>query len=129
MRSPVLFATLFSTAMLLTIVHVSAIVFHLYWLFPWLDLLAHMLGGIVIGLFYFALPLFFKKLPERYMDYMGLITFVIIIGLLWEIFEIKAGFPNFYAYEHYIKDLYVDLFMDVVGGSIAFFVGGRLKEL
>ena len=129
MRSPVLFSALFSTAIVLAILHISALNFYLYWIFPWLDLVAHMLGGIALGFLYLLTPLFIKGMPDRYITLAGLLSFVFIVGLVWEIFEIQIGLPNFYEYDFYIRDLYLDLLFDGVGGLIAFFVGSRLKDL
>lgn len=78
-----------------------------YWLYWWLDIAMHTAGGLVIGL---IATLFVTRWSH-------LILAVLVIGVLWEVFEYVIGIslvePNF------ALDTSLDLLFDVIGGLIA----------
>jgi hypothetical protein len=114
-----------SWALLLVVVaslHILALEFFLYWLYPLFDVFMHFLGGVFIGLS--SLWLFFEsgyiklnKSSKNVIIVVGVSIFFVGIG--WEIFEIFAGIP---IEENFKLDTAVDLIMDVLGAFIAYFI-------
>lgn len=128
MRSPLLVVLLLSSITILGITHFVALEFYLYWKYLWLDLPMHALGGIVVALGIFALPLLsFIRLPERYLSPSFVLTGVLIVGLIWELFEIAIGIPL--IEEGFEIDILADLTMDILGGAIGYIVGSRIRML
>ena len=107
---------------MIAILHVTALEFFLYWLYPWFDIMMHFLGGLFVGLS--ALWFFFQSGYVRINQSIWNIIIVsvssiILIGVGWEIFEVMAGVP---IIGNYILDTATDLVMDVIGVTVATFV-------
>ena len=96
----------------LAVLHLISIEFYLYWRFLWLDLVAHILGGIWAGLFILWMRSLFGYMPHIAWSIGG----AFFIGIAWEIFEVAAGIPR---EANYMLDTSIDLFMDTLGGAIA----------
>src|SRR3989344_4920498 len=75
---------------ILALLHILGLEFHLYWRFLWLDLVAHTLGGIWIGLFFFWV----YTLSGRSVRVDSIIVGALLLGVGWEIFEVAAGLPR-----------------------------------
>jgi len=83
-----------------------------FWIYPWYDVLLHIMGGMVIGFWACAVALR-QKCSKG--DMLILVLLVLSIGVTtWEIFEYVAGFSN--------SDYVLDTAGDVVNG----FIGGLL---
>jgi len=70
--------------------NVLAFRFSWYWLIWWFDLMMHFLGGLGLGLVLLGLGVLRFPTPvwsERRQLLVGVIGLVIIIGLVWEMFE------------------------------------------
>jgi hypothetical protein len=127
MRSPVLAIYLLSSVAILGIAHAAALNFSLYWQFPWFDIPMHILGGIVVALSLLLLASFINSIPERYVSFRWVLIGVLIIGLLWELFEIAIGIP---LIEHdFEADMFLDLAMDLCGGAIGYVLGKDARVL
>ncbi len=96
----------------------------------WFDIPMHFLGGAFLSVF--AGSVFFTRLlPLRKREQVVMILlFVLVIGICWEFFEycvqwiVKDG-PQLAN----IPDSIKDIFMDIIGGSVAsLFVLARLKR-
>ena len=89
-----------------------ALLHYWYWSYPWLDLVMHFSGGVVITL-----------IAVAYVG-AGLRAFLIMItiGILWEVYEFVIGISV--AELNFVTDSLVDLGMDVVGGL---FVCGMMR--
>ncbi len=78
-----------------------------YWEYWWLDILMHFFGGLLIAL---GASLALQRWAH-------IILAVLVIGVLWEVFEYVIGIsirePNF------VLDSSLDLFADIVGGFVA----------
>ncbi len=106
-------------------VNVFAIIHDLYFYYPWLDVVMHLVGGFWIGFTALAIIQWKLKralpLKER-MAYAFLIA--LGVGVLWEMFELLSDMS--FALEPYVynaTDTFSDLFNDFIGGIIAGIVG------
>lgn len=120
-----LFIEQFVLIAVIAILHYLALKFYFYWTLEWFDILMHFLGGLWVVLF-FVWFLFFSKIIKidikRYQNrkiFFVSILAVLIVGLLWEVFEICASFVSVQEYG-YAFDTSLDLVMDLIGGAIAF---------
>jgi hypothetical protein len=96
-------------------VNYFAVKYALYYTLPRIDTIPHTLGGIVVcsGLLYCLslINVFPKKIT--------MLALVFIIGVLWEIFEVKNGLTHIRDVG-YALDTSSDLFFDVFGAFIAY---------
>lgn len=102
--------------------HILALEFSLYWLYPWFDIMVHFLGGLFTALF--ALWLFFESGYVRINNNVQNALLVagvsiLVIGIGWEIFELVAGVP---IEDNFVLDTTIDLIMDVLGAGVAVFI-------
>lgn len=95
--------------------HIFFVYFYFYWLYPWLDLLMHAIGGFLVGLL--ALMQSGKTMTRRQMILRAIVG-SLAVGILWEIFEYETGFALATA-PNYIFDTVTDLILDGVGGALA----------
>ena len=98
-----------------------ALYFRLYYLFWWLDITHHFLGGFWLA---FLLNFYLKKTGFTVFNFQLLLLlflgFVALVGVLWEFFEfglnryiVHIGFINY-------EDTLLDLFFDLLGGAVGF---------
>ena len=106
---------------LVALVHVVALQLHLYWHFWWLDIFVHFGGGLWVALAVSWLLLFARREPRI----IALICTAIVIGILWEIFEVLIGMT---FEDKYVFDTTIDLLMDTAGGIAGYFLTARLRE-
>lgn len=119
-----LFLISFILLLIIGILHNVAIQFFLYWTFPWFDNLMHFLGGLWFGtvsLWYFFFSgfagRFTLKLSVRNIFVVS-IALAIVIGILWEFFEIYVGATTTLEPD-YSLDTAADLLMDTLGAIVA----------
>lgn len=109
----------------LLIIHSIATFYSWYWLFPWLDIPMHFLGGAFVAMIFVWL---FRKLqgtldhPLKFLILtILLLGFVALIGVLWEFFEfvcdllVSSKGWRFLANQG-TGDMISDLFFDLLGG-------------
>ena len=119
-----LFITSFVLIIIIGLVHGIATEFYLYWTFPWLDMPMHFLGGLWVGLsaiWYIYFSGYTKmdtKLTRKARIFSISLATVIVVGVLWEVFEIYSGV--LLIEKNYGLDTSVDLLMDTIGGVTAF---------
>lgn len=94
--------------------------FRLYYIFWWLDMAHHFLGGLWLVLFFKFL---FKRLGAD-PGFLKLLGTVAVVGILWEFAEFvwdrfiwRSGFT--YLAGTY-EDTLSDLFFDLIGGVVGF---------
>jgi len=99
--------------------HVLFIHFDVYWTVRWVDIPVHMLAGIWIVL---TLAWILGWLaPDIKISFWRAVIWGLVVGGLWEIGELSIGIV--FATSHgYVADTVKDLFDDVVGAVIGFFV-------
>ncbi|MFQ5661856.1 MAG: hypothetical protein ACE5F2_01215 [Candidatus Paceibacteria bacterium] len=129
-----LFLTSFILISIIGILHVSATEFYLYWSIPWFDNLMHFLGGLWFGttsIWFFFFSGYAGKFTPQFSTRNILtvsIASVIVIGVLWEFFEIGVGSVTLTETDYAI-DTSVDLLMDTLGAVVAsFYAVWRFKS-
>lgn len=110
----------------LAIVHILATELFLYWRYPWLDIPVHALGGSVAALFFFTLHDLYPKYPQRLLYPIPILLLVLLISLLWEVFELKIGIP---IEDDFEIDTVVDIIMGMLGGVLGYIVGYAVSSL
>ena len=104
------FVVLIVTAFL----HLLGFWLYLYWVFWWYDVVLHALGGAWVAL---AALWFFTYIGKSQPSAVTLAC-VIVVGVLWEIFEVLIGIPR---ESNYVLDTSLDLLMDIVGALLTLF--------
>lgn len=101
--------------------------YHLFQKFFWLDIALHLAGGVWVAIFFASV---FSnnnlKVPNFFLWVVLMISFVALIGVLWELVEyaflndllakIFGSLDNI-AYAMSLDDTLTDLAMDLVGAS------------
>ncbi|MDD4761610.1 MAG: hypothetical protein PHZ25_01105 [Candidatus Pacebacteria bacterium] len=108
-----------------------------YWNLSWLDIPMHFLGGFFIAVFFLWIR---KNLPflvgknNFFVDFIIILGFVALIGVLWEFFEYFLDY--FFANRGVmplsqvsLQDTLGDLFFDLVGGFSARLIHSALSSL
>ena len=121
---------------LTAILHVLAVIFHLYWDFWWFDSLVHLLAGICVALmslwfFYFSNIVKSVELSS-FGIFVRLIFITLIVGIIWEIFEFQFGisFRHSASFFVYVFETASDLIMDLIGAIVIGFIATyRLEDL
>jgi hypothetical protein len=116
-----------TTRTTLAVVHISATKFFLYWKYLWFDIPMHFLGGVCVALGLSALPFFRIHVFERFRTPLIYASVTLLVGILWEIFEVTSGIMV--IDETFVPDTVLDLVMDVLGGLVGYAVAGTLKKL
>ena len=97
---------------------VVASIFYLHWTLWWFDIVLHFLAGAAVSMALIVIwqnisnHLEFNKLKEILMLVLG----TLLIGLLWEIFELFFDITSFSDGIFYWRDTFSDLIMDICGG-------------
>ncbi len=121
-------------------VHAIAILNHWYWTYSWIDMPMHFLGGILAAMLFFWVNLKFDyltKLPNYLITVILSLSFVALIGVLWEFSEFFYDiFISSRGYSDFLKlgaaDTLGDLFFDLLGGlaaSIIYLITARYSIL
>ena len=96
--------------------------FYLYWTTSWLDLFVHFLGGlsaISLYLWFYFFSGLFKKHNIKDKSFQGsMFVYLIIISILWEIYEYHVGLTHYSA--AFVFDTISDLAMDLCGGIFGY---------
>lgn len=111
-----LFFSALCLAAVFQFLHYAAMVYKLYWVFWWFDILMHFIGGLVIGVFALLL---LKKAQELY-----IIPIALLVVITWEWFEvyivkIPIWNPTNYA---------IDTVTDIIWGSVGFYVAYKVVQ-
>lgn len=120
LKKPLLIEIFIASAAV-AVLHKIALTLFLYWTTPWFDILMHFLGGFTIGLiagFAFFIS-GFVKIPRDHLlnAFIIIIGTVLIVGLVWELWEVFVGFTDVLNDE---VDTIMDVVMDLIGASVAF---------
>lgn len=122
---PTVFMLFVISISVLFAVNTAALMLSLYWVYPWLDIPMHALGGVTVALGYqsrFILSRYKHKLSFGFLATVG---FVMLIGVLWEVYEFIVGplLPG------YLLDTLTDLVMDFLGGVLGYIVARAVIRL
>lgn len=97
---------------------------------PWIDIPLHFLGGVwIASIFAWLFPevrfnnpkFFINKLPPFVINFLLVIAFTVLVGVLWEFFEFSLdvlmvfrGYSEIFQGD--LVDTMGDLLMDILGG-------------
>lgn len=103
--------------------HITAIVFYLYWIFWWYDMFVHFLGGIFIALFVLWIQFFsgYVSVPVSFSArhaFFFTLFWLFAIGIGWEVFERLVG--HTWSIEGYWLDTSIDVALGIIGGVVGF---------
>ncbi len=116
------FYALLALAFLL-VFHTLGITDNFYLYFWFYDIIAHMLGGLGIGLFALALLQTFWPGMLVKNRWLKIAILVFIAGLVWEAFEVYYNITGYdFGLKAYYLDTIKDLIDDVIGGLIAVYL-------
>lgn len=118
MRFDSIFLLFFLSLLTVAIVHKLALVWHLYWIYPMLDIPVHFLAGTTIALG-LGSRVFERFVPGFMRTFAGVFLAVTSVGLLWEVFEWYFVLVDTVAY---FEDTILDVIMDVAGGTVGFWI-------
>lgn len=112
MRRRLLFF-IFTFSILFFVVHAFALKYDLYFVTTWFDSISHTLGGMVVAGVFFYLSQLKGVLPRI----MHTLAFVLVIGILWEFFELYKSLTHTSDPGYYL-DTAGDIFFDLFGAYI-----------
>ncbi len=117
---------LFSLAITtLAIVHGIALAFSLYWVYLWLDIPMHALGGVSVALGYQSRFMLSRAQPLLSFGFFATLCAVLVVGLTWEVYEYIVGpiLPG------YAIDTAIDIVMDILGGTLGYALARAMRSL
>jgi hypothetical protein len=90
--------------------------------FWWIDVILHFLGGLTVTLFalWFCAGKFNLKNWSQIKILLVALFAAILVGFLWECYELYFGITFLSDGWHYFADTGSDLLMDLVGGIFGF---------
>lgn len=111
----------------LIIVHIFAVFYEWYHIYPWIDIPQHFAGGILAVLIFYwithAHPRFFKLVPGSPVPVILVLSWTALVGLLFELAEftydiLVFGYLNLSRFPSQLglTDTMVDLIFDLLGG-------------
>jgi len=121
MNQRFLFKVIVVGGLLIAVLHSIAIMFVLYWMVWWTDLLMHFLGGLWIAFLTAWVIVVLKKSVSIRQISTILVASVLVVGVSWEVFEVlthSTGTTN----ATFWSDTVSDLCMDVLGALTAIFI-------
>ena len=115
------------------ITHFFLLFFSIYWVFPWLDIPMHFIGGVSLSITYFLILQFSQK--ENYLRMNSFFKILFIFALVsltavfWELFEFSVEFISGRNLQGDLKDTMIDLFLGMLGGLFtAIFLESQVKR-
>jgi hypothetical protein len=99
--------------------------------FWWYDMVLHFFGGVMVAmiLLYSAekWPEFIQLPGNRFMRFVVAVSFVALIGVLWEFYEYALDYV-FRSFDLQLPDTLSDLFFDLFGASCVAAAEALLKR-
>jgi asparagine N-glycosylation enzyme membrane subunit Stt3 len=122
MTNKSLFKTSLWLVAIIFILNSLAMKFYWYFTIWWFDMPMHFLGGVFIGFVSIAayVKYFAKEKPSAARIAWTVFFSVLIIGVLWEIFESGVNFLTV-SQQNPILDTWSDIAYDIAGGLFAAF--------
>ena len=114
------------TASIWAVIHIIALQLFLYWKFAWFDIPMHFIGGTVVALGIFTLRDLRILIPERWIAPSSVVLMVIVVAMVWEVYELFIGVP---IGDAFIVDTLIDLSVGILGGLVGYGVGINLRKL
>lgn len=114
------------TFSMLAAIHYIALELFLYWRYWWFDLPMHFIGGAIVALGVFTLHDLTLFVPERFLRLIPVFFGVLLVALVWEVYEIAIGIP---IEDDYVFDTTIDIIMGLSGGVLGYFVGSNVRKI
>lgn len=123
-----LFKNTFALLVLVGVLDLMGIYLYLYWTVWWFDMVTHFLAGGVVGL---ATLLAWQKFSVFTEGKIGKIIWSaviggLVVGLLWEEFELYFDLTSFSDGMAYVTDTVSDLILDTVGAFLGALYGMKI---
>jgi hypothetical protein len=116
---------LFVTSLTVLFLHLKGIDNEFYWSYWWYDIPMHLLGGIVVALVYAWLQMSFPKIPQ--VSWKSILVAIIFVGVAWEVWELFVG-DTVLSDDGYFLDTIKDLFDDIIGAFITYFIINKFSR-
>lgn len=103
---------------------------YLYWTVWWFDMFMHFSAGACVAMATVLLYFFYvgRKVPLLYKSVLLSIFGGIIIGVIWEAYELYFGVETIYDGASYYIDTTSDLIMDTTGAILGGLYAHRLLK-
>ena len=126
-----LFWEMFVFVLCMGVLNAVALYFFLYWKINEFDSLVHFVAGMAVSTtllwLYFYSP-FFNPTKRNMKDFIFVSIFgIIVVGFIWEIFELQSGITSIMDPEYYF-DTMLDIIMDTLG-ALAGCMYGYFREI
>lgn len=110
---------------LIAFLEISADLFYFHWTYWWFDMFLHFISGVCVAMASIVFLSFNFRLIKSSKFWMIFTTLIIVlvIGILWEIFELFIGATSLSDGVIYIKDTKSDIFLDLLGGFLGALYG------
>ncbi len=116
----------------IAVLHSLAEYNNFYWIYKWVDIPMHFLGGVWVSIFALCVYLFLRDnhialLPSSHI----LFVFIFVVGVAfgWELLEVFIWhYSGLYFSVNYIPDTLLDLVMDFLGMLSVLFIYNRVSD-
>ncbi len=128
-KKKLLFASLISI-FLIALLHILSLKFSWYYFLKWFDVPIHILGGFWVTVTSFWTFIKYNRvetIPNKKNSILIMLISVLIIGILWEIFELVSGNTSLNV-RNYWQDTFTDVASGFVGGIVANIYFSRIKN-
>jgi uncharacterized membrane protein YjdF len=119
MKPRIPYSLLFTTILTIAILHIVGTWFYLYWQLPWYDRVVHPLGGFWVAIATVSILMLKTDRISKINIFLICILSAFIIGVAWELFELKAG-VTVLGSSGYAIDTAGDIVSDIIGGLAAY---------
>ena len=115
-------------AFFISIAHLVALNFYLYFAFWWLDIIMHFLGGLLVALASLLAYITVRKIEKLSRRQATLIVLlgIIVVGTFWEVFEYFAGIS---LGSDFVIDTVTDAIMNLIGASVGLLYFNRTHKV
>lgn len=96
----------------------------LYWIYRWLDIPMHFIGGALVTWFCFVAISWFRK--DFYIPWIYALIFSFGLGFVWEIIEFYMKFGQMIP--EYCLDTVKDVLMDIIGGLVFYIAWDKFRK-
>lgn len=97
--------------------------YNLFWKYKWLDIPAHFLGGLWIGLTSLWIFCYFDRINSiknyKLKSFLIVLSAVLIITIFWKLFELTTGISSIHNKSYFTNSLY-DTLNGLIGGIVAY---------
>ena len=123
-----LFKNTFALLVLVGVLDLMGIYLYLYWTVWWFDMVTHFLAGSVVGLATLLVWQKFSTFTEEKLSKIiwSAVIGGLLVGLLWEEFELYFDLTSFSDGMAYVTDTVSDLILDTVGAFLGALYGIKI---